>query len=160
MNSLTLAMTRRMGVFKARWSAKSSNIRSIYIYMSNSQLTYPCVSPIALFWPPSPEKNLGETSQVRRDSGKVDEPHLEVVLSRPQGSASSAEDTQIPTKSIKSAKSVGAKFDRKIMNHWYPLVNIQKTMEIHHFSWVNQLIINGPCSIAIAINSYFEATRG
>ena len=63
------------------------------------------------------EKPWRETSQVRRDSGKVDEPHLEVVLSRPQGSASSAEDTQIPTKSIKSAKSVGAKFDRKIMNH-------------------------------------------
>ena len=35
------------------------------------------------------------------------------------------------------------------------LVNIQKTMENHHFQWVNPLYINGHLK-----NSYFDMTRG
>ena len=33
---------------------------------------------------------------------------------------------------------------------FYPLVNIQKTMENHHFSWVNSLFL-WPCSIAMIV---------
>ena len=35
-------------------------------------------------------------------------------------------------------------------SHFYPLVNIQKTMENHHFLWVNQLFLR-PFSIAMLV---------
>jgi len=35
----------------------------------------------------------------------------------------------------------------------YPLVNLQKTMENHHFEWENPLLM-------AIFNSYFDITRG
>ena len=37
-----------------------------------------------------------------------------------------------------------------MMKPYYPLVNIQKTMENHHVQWVNQLFL-WPCSIAFCM---------
>jgi hypothetical protein len=57
---------------------------------------------------------------------------------------------------FQGATALGALEDlkaMKIMRKWYiyPLVNIQKTMENHHFKWVNQhkSTINEPFSIAM-----------